>query len=149
MIRAATAADIEALLPLLRAMHEETRYRSLPFSEQKVREMMAALIEGAGTVLAWQGEGGEVRGILAGVLMPQWFTEAAVAQDVLLYVAPQWRGKIGAVRLVNAFVAWARANGAAMIDLGVNTGIETERTGLFFERLGGRLCGKVYSWEAA
>lgn len=148
MIRHARNTDLDTLVYLISRMHDESRFRVLPYAPERVHDMFSALLGGFGIILVAEDEHGDIYGLMAGVIGPQWFSDALVAQDLALYVTPERRGGMASARLLDAFVGWARSKGAKMIDVGTGTGIQTERTGRFFERMGGQFCGQVYSWGA-
>lgn len=145
MIRPATLTDIPALVVLGRLMHDESpRFCVLPYSPDKVRDMLRVLInEPFG--FAWVAEdadGGIVGGMIA-ALMPHWCSEAVVASDLALFVAPSARGTLAPVRLLNTYRSWAKAQGAVMCQFGVTTGVQTEATAALVERIGFKRCGVV------
>jgi GNAT superfamily N-acetyltransferase len=143
-VRHATAADIPALLVLGAEMHAESRYRGTRYSEAKVRTLLADLIGGMGCVLVYE-RGGEIVGYFAGSVMELYFSEDKFAFDYFLWVHPEHRGGFGGARLVSTFIAWAKSRGATFIDIGISTGVTTERTGALYERLGLGLAGALYS----
>ena len=147
-IRSAHSQDLDVLVYLLSRMHAESRFAVLPYSPEKVHEMLTAILAGLGCVFVLEQDG-EISGTLVGLLMPQWFSHALVAEDLIFYIAPEHRGGLSAARLVRRFVAWAEREGAQMTSIGASTGVETERTAMLYERLGGKPSGVVYSWGGA
>lgn len=139
MIRRAVAADLEALVVLARRMHEESRFRIYRFAQQKVRDMLQGLIDSPDTALvlvAIDRNTGVVIGGIAAMCVEQWFSDQKVAQDLALFIEPERRGGLLAARLITEFMTWARSMGALTGELGVNTGVHTERTAALFERMG-------------
>jgi GNAT superfamily N-acetyltransferase len=127
MIRHATHSDINALLPLAAAMHAESRFHALDFDQNKMRALFEHLV-------------------LAGGLAQDFFGNTVAAFEYGVYVAPTRRGSMDGVRLVKTYLAWARGRGAVYINMGVTTGVTTDRTGALYERLGARKVGDLYSW---
>lgn len=149
MIRAATHADIPRLVELGQAMHAESRFRRYPYEIEDVAHSLAALISSptVGVVLVEEA-GGEIIGGFAGVVAPFFFaSKVKFASDMALFVLPGKRGGMAAAKLVRAFHAWAKEQGASETNLGINTGVHPERTGRFFERLGFKCCGALYLQE--
>lgn len=146
MIRAATHADMGSMLLLAELMHAESSYRAHPFAIDKMASLFSGLINGAGCLFVSTTEG-QVRGVMAGYCEESWFTPAKVAGEYGLYVAPEHRGGRHAVGLVNAFRTWATEQGADLIQMGITTGITTERTAELYERLGFRRCGVIFEYE--
>lgn len=143
-VRCATKTDVPALVELGRAMHAESRYRELAFSDAKLQALLEVLVGGGGFVLVYE-RGGAPVGMFAGAVMELYFSDAKLAFDYFLFVRPEHRGGFGAARMVSAFIAWAKAEGAALIDIGISTGVTPERTGALYERLGLAHVGALYS----
>jgi hypothetical protein len=71
----------------------------------------------------------------------------AGATDLAFFVRPDRRGSIGAVRLVQDFVAWARGAGAAEVCIAQSSGVRMDEahrlmTGMKFDHRGG-----VFKWR--
>jgi GNAT superfamily N-acetyltransferase len=82
-------------------------------------------------------------GFVIGSLADYGFADARFAYDRLLYVAPTMRGSVAARMLIGAFETWARDNGAQRVLLGVTTGVHTERTEQFYNKLGYATVGRL------
>ncbi|HCW18831.1 GNAT family N-acetyltransferase [Achromobacter sp.] len=146
MIRPAQLSDIDGLLPIAAAMHAESRFRVLDFSPDKMRSLFEHLAQNEnGCLLVVEHEGG-LHGVLAGGLAQDFFGQTVAAFEYGVYVSPARRGSMDGVRLVKAYLAWARERGALYINMGVTTGVTTDRTGALYERLGARKVGDLYSW---
>lgn len=149
MIRHATHADIPRLVEIGQSMHAESRFRRYPYEVEDVARTLATIISTPtlGAVLV-DDRDGEIIGGFAGVLAPFFFaSQVKFASDMALFVLPDKRGGMAAAKLVRAFHDWARAEGAAETNLGINTGVHPERTGKLFERLGFKCCGALYLQE--
>lgn len=146
MIRAATHNDIGALLLLSEQMHTESGYRRYPFAIEKMATLFSGLINGQGCLFVAEAPTGLV-GMMAGYCEESWFTTARVAGEYGVYVAPDARGGGHAVGLIAAFRDWALEQGADLIQMGITTGITTERTALLYERLGFRRTGIIFEHE--
>lgn len=144
-IRKAAADDLDRLVELGALMHAESRYAALRFNRDKVRALLAQLMQ-TGFVVVAEREG-RIIGGFAGVVAPHWFSDDKIASDLALFIEPGERGGMAVVRLVRAFLDYAQRHGAVTIDIGVNTGVHTEQTGQLFERLGGKLAGLLFSFE--
>ena len=142
-VRRATAADVEALVAMGRALHAESpRYREMRFDAEKVRrlarDMLGTLLGGNTCVLVAE-TGGEIVGMCALVLSERWFGPDLFVTDLTVYVKPEPRGSSAFVRMVRAMEAWARAQHALELDIGVSTDIGTDRTVCAYLRLGYKL----------
>ena len=127
MIRPATLDDLPDLVFLAEKMHGESRFRDRPFVEAKVAAMACSCIQSEhGLALVAELEGEVVGGFLGGVAEREW-NHDLVAYDHGLFVSPDRRGGILAIRLLEQFAAWARSLGAAP-GVGLTTGVNTEAT---------------------
>lgn len=146
-IRTATPADIEALVALAESMHHESpRFRGFTFLPDRLRGTLASLLEMPhGCVLvAEQGE--ELTGALAAFAYPHFACDVLQACDLGLFMAPQHRGGTTAARLVRKYVEWARGIGAEP-SIGINTGVEPERTARLLVALGAEQTGTHWTWR--
>ena len=148
MVRNATAGDIPALIELGARMYIESRYsQNSPFDEEKWAELARSVIASpAGCVLVAEKEG-VVIGWMAGGVAEQWFSHQLMAFEYGLFVAPEHRGGTAGPRLAKAFITWAKEHGAALINMGITTGVHEERTGEMYSRLGLKRSGLLYSME--
>lgn len=148
MIRNATAGDIPALIELGARMYLESRYaETSPFDEQKCAELARHLIAAPGGCVLVAEHGGHVIGWMAGGIAEQWFSRKLAAFEYGLFIAPEHRGGSAGPRLAKTFIAWAADHGAAVINMGITTGVHEERTGAMYERLGLSRTGLLYSKE--
>lgn len=148
MIRNATTADIPSLIELGTRMYLESRYSAnSPFDADKCAELAKSLISSpAGCVLVAEKEG-QVVGWLGGGIAEQFFSSQLMAFEYGLFVAPEHRGGSAGPRLARTFIDWAKDHGAAVINMGITTGVHAERTGALYSRLGLQLTGQLYSME--
>lgn len=147
MIRHATAGDIPALIELGTRMYLESRYASGAFDADKCAALAKQLIDvDAGIVLVAE-QGGQLIGWLGGGIGEQWFSHSLMAFEYGLFIAPEHRGGSAGPRMVKAFLAWAKDNGAALVNMGITTGVHEARTGEMYERLGLSRVGSLYSVE--
>lgn len=122
MIRSAEKTDLEGLVELGRQMHAESNYAPLTFSELIYRRFLETLIDHElGCVLVADRQG-QVIGVYIGVVSNAFFSMDRIAQDVLLYVDPEHRGGMTAMRLIKAFEDWAAKQGAVQVRPGISVG---------------------------
>jgi len=126
-------------------MHAESpRFSRLEFVGDKLRATLTQLLEAPGGFLWVAEHEGRLIGGMAAVALPHWCSNDLVASDLALFVAPQHRGGLAVLRLVNRYRKWAQMEmAAAIVQLGVSTGVQTETTTLLFERLGFKRCGAI------
>lgn len=148
MVRNATAGDIPALIELGTRMYLESRYsQNSPFDADKCAELARSLINSpAGCVLVAEKDD-QVIGWLGGGIAEQWFSRQLMAFEYGLFIAPEYRGGSAGPRLARAFIGWAKDHGAALINMGITTGVHEDRTGELYSRLGLHRSGLLYSME--
>lgn len=144
MIRAATLDDIPALVALGRVMHAESPvYSRLRFDADILAANIAAVIGSPrGFAQVCEIDGGLAGGLLAAAV-PHWCSPDLVACDLALFVHPEHRGGMTAPRLVERYREWGTGIGAVIIQLGIMTGVQPERTQAMCERLGWQRQGVV------
>jgi GNAT superfamily N-acetyltransferase len=135
MIRHATLEDLPRILDLAQVMHMESRFKDIPHSREKVELIFTRLIEGAGLILVAE-KNGKVIGAIAAAVIELWFSTGKVGQDFGLFIHPEHRGGMLAARLVKGYEDWAKSQGAHAAELGINTGLQLEKTGQLLAHLG-------------
>jgi len=144
MIRPATEADIPRLIELGQAMHEESpEYRGISYDPEKVGSTLKALINGAGVIFAYE-RSGEIHGALAGWIEEFWFSREKQAGDFALFVDPEYRNGLIAVKLALAFHSWAHLLGARRVQMGITTGVHADATGRLYRSLGMQDSGLLF-----
>tara|TARA_B100000745_G_scaffold296315_1_gene241537 strand:+ start:871 stop:1368 length:498 start_codon:yes stop_codon:yes gene_type:complete len=142
VIRKADTDDIPSLVRLGREMHEEApTFDMVDFDEEKLTALAAspAMTDHGASFLAEVN--GEAIGMFCGVIVPHYFGNALMANDLCLFVTKSRRGGTAAYRLIKAFESWAFANGAEVLRFGISTGVDAERTLKLYEKLGYKLEG--------
>lgn len=76
------------------------------------------------------------KGFMIGAIFNTWYSKQIIAAEQLLYVHPDHRGGMLAVRLIKAFENLARERKAEYIDVGATSGMQEERTRDLYMRLG-------------
>lgn len=146
-IRPATAADIPALIALGAVMHAESprfsRYSFMPERLDGNIRMVLGYEYGFAVVAE---SGGELVGGLLAVAMPHYACDLLQACDLAYFVRPDRRGGIAAVRLADAYREWAAGLGASA-SIGINTGVQPERTAKLLAALGAEQTGTVWTWR--
>jgi GNAT superfamily N-acetyltransferase len=149
MIRSATFDDIEAIVALGARMHAESRYSFMPFAPELLACTIGRLVaDGNGFAVVGE-EDGTICALMLGGLAEQWFSYTLMAFEYAVYVAPERRGSMIAVRMLQAFKNWCAARNVEYISLGVTTDINDERAGQFYQRLGFKPVGQVYAMEGS
>jgi GNAT superfamily N-acetyltransferase len=128
IFRPATLEDADAIFILVCRMVEDTAFTQPTLGKVqriiKNNYLECALLDGV------------MAGFMAGHVAETFLNNEKNAYDNGLFVAPEFRGKPIAVRLIKNFEVWAKAQGAKTIWLSQSVGQNKEKTLHFFERLG-------------
>ncbi|MFM8899158.1 MAG: N-acetyltransferase family protein [Burkholderiales bacterium] len=144
-LRMATLEDLPAICALGRSMHSQSTFAPMNYDIDRVKETIGGLIDKSQFVVVAEATNGEVIGGMAGMVTQSWFGSDSVANDLAIFIHPSHRGGVLAVRLMKAFIEWARLAGAKQIRPGVTTG--HARAEELFERLGFVRCGASFVME--
>jgi N-acetylglutamate synthase-like GNAT family acetyltransferase len=143
MIRRATFEDIPELLLMGQHMHAESpRFSKLAFSVKKVAKLAKFLIDSPRGILLISEHG-----MFWGSVAPAFFSEELCAEDYVLYVEPEYRGNMEAVRLLKGYIAEARKLGAKDIGISNSTLVDKDRVAEFFRRIGFQEVGTSFTME--
>lgn len=141
-VRPVTPEDVEALVEMGRAMHDESpEYREMDFSEEKIRKLVnfmcgTLLVPSASNSALVAEDEGTIVGMMGGFVIEHFFGRDRIAHDYVLYVKPEHRRGTAAVRLIREFEKWAKAQGVRAIVPAITTGLSTERTEGLYLKLG-------------
>ena len=133
-IRQATFEDMKGLLDLGETAFEESPYYKR-FTQDFARQykVIVACLQDPGTAIFVCDD---FSGVLIGHITQQpWFVEP-IAENDLFYIKPEVRGSSRALRLLEAFEAWAVGKGVRHYSVSVSSGIQTDKTAGFLEKLG-------------
>lgn len=146
-IRPATAADLDAMVALAESMHMESpRFRGFRFLPARLRATLESLLDKPHGCLLVVEQNGEIVGAFAGLVVPHFSLDVLQACDLGLFMAPQHRGGTAAVRLVNAYLKWAKDIGAEA-SIGINTGVQPHRTERLLASMGAEQTGTTWTWR--
>lgn len=138
--------DLDALVPLVRAMHAESDDRRYPLALQRLFALgEKALKEPGNHGLILAERDGLPIGFLFAVVNRFFFSDALTAGAMAWFVAREHRGGLAAVKLLHAYRNWARNRKAAQIQIFVTTGSNLARTDRLMRRLGFRQSGGNYA----
>jgi GNAT superfamily N-acetyltransferase len=136
-IRKAIRSDVQALVGMAFAMwHESPRYNKVGFDPNKMTWLLGHMIDNDECAVFVAEERGSLFGMIGVLTAPYFFSEERYACDLAVYVAPDRRGGTAGIRLVKAAEEWAESVGVREIQLGVSAGIDAERVGKLYEKLG-------------
>lgn len=143
MIRNAQANDMPVLMTLAEMMHAESRFSPYDFNQHQVEELFKNLIASPDGALFICEIDFEVVGFFAGQTGKTYLSMATVAFEHLVYVRKDKRGTFSSIRLIQSFIRWAREQGSAYIQVGVNSGIDDQQVTKLYKRLGFTLVGQA------
>ena len=139
--------DLPMLIDMGAQMHKESGYSVIQYSREKIQGIFAnAIILSDVLGLASEDDEG-IYGLMLAAVSEHWCSTDRVAYDLALYVKPERRGGMAAIRMIRYYVRWAQERGAKMISLGTSTGINSERVSKLYERLGFKKVGYAFQME--
>lgn len=145
-IRKAVLADVPALIELGRQMHDESpRFRRYAFSADRLQTSLLNILQLDQCCAFVAEKDEEVIGGILGIAVDHYACELKQASDLAFFMHRAHRGSTAAVRLVRAYVEWAIEQGAEP-SIGINTGVNPERTARLFHAIGGRQSGTTWTW---
>lgn len=113
----------EDLLPLAKQFHAESNLGATFHPEACLANWRSLRFRAA---IGMFTEKGELVGVLAGFLAPQFMTGVLLAQEMFWYVKPEHRGGLTGIRMFNEFEKWAqekKAFGIVMASLTQGEGV--------------------------
>lgn len=134
IIRKAVINDVERLISLGHEMHLESRFRHFDFNDHKLRVVIPELIKNHDCLVVVGGE--PIQGFFAATCSRMWFGNDLESGDVAFYVNRESRGSSLGVKLLSAYIEWARKMGVKDIKLEPGTGIKQEQMGEFLKHKG-------------
>lgn len=147
-VREFERSDLVEVVMAAQSFHEESpHHRRFPFSIAKVEDLVLNALVNPDwlTVVAFDGRKCVGLGLFA--CMPMFFSEARECVDLTWWVHPKYRGTRAGLNMLKIYKQWAIDLGAGRAQIGVNTGIETERTGRLLSLLGFEQHGTIHVLE--
>lgn len=145
MIRFAEDKDLDKLVDMGRQMHGESKYAIYSFDPEKLRNYLSTCIWHDDGILFVYERDGEIIGGFVGWMSEQYFGWDKVAVDLALFVEQDKRGAMAGALLIKRFIEYAKEKGAAQIVISNSTGVDKERVGQLYEKMGMEHVGYVYS----
>lgn len=142
---AASTEDIQVLVELGACYHQEGVFSDLPYDREKVTRLGIDILNGIGCqCLIMADQGGVPVGYLMASVGEHFFSSAIAATIQSLYVRPENRGGMAAVKLLHGFKRWASQQKAERLYVNVASGIRMNESDRFFRRLGFSQTGGNY-----
>lgn len=145
-IRRATPKDLDLVVALLKALHAESVFREIAIDGARLNSFVGFCLSHPSQVciLHETDDASVVDGLMLGYVTPYFFSTELGAWDHAVYVRPERRGSIIAVRLWREFRKWATEAKARVMWLGTSAGIAPARTHKFYTGLGMTEVGTLY-----
>lgn len=140
--QASTVKDIEEIIVLCKALHDESDYYRLqPFDKERLEASLSNVVFNENSIALLAIQHNEIIGFFIGGLTYGLFNSELIAFDYSVYVVPEQRNGRTAIKLIKAFEEWAISKGANRFRVGTTTDINTDKTSRFYEFLGFKACG--------
>lgn len=143
MIERLRKDQIEDVLAMLAYLHDESpSFSAHPEDADWVTANLIRMIDDDKHIMLNVTDAyGAVIAVMFGAVSPQWYSPRLEAFEMLLAVAPAYRGSPVAYRLIKRF-EWESAKlGAEAITVGTSLGIADDRAVALYNRLGYTPCG--------
>lgn len=151
IIRPAVVQDAFRMAELGQRLHDQSSFASMNYDADKTASYFIRLILDEGKdyyVRVVEDDNGQIVGGMVGYCLPSWFGQDRTASDITLFMLPEARGGMTAVRLIKGFIEWAKSRGAKQIRPGVSTGAVGAKAEVLYERLGLIRVGAIFCLEA-
>jgi ribosomal protein S18 acetylase RimI-like enzyme len=144
MIRKMQEKDIDYLVDLGYLMHQESSFADLEYDKDKVRELGQEILHADNYCCYIYERENKIIGFIVGICGHYYFNHQKYASDYLLYIDPDKRGSIAAVRLLKELEKWAKLKNCQEIRLGSSANINPEQVKKLYERLGYTTTGHLF-----
>jgi GNAT superfamily N-acetyltransferase len=122
----------------LKKMHLETIYSNLEFSGTACANFLLDHMNHNQFIQV------DERGIMLGEISPTFFGDDLSANDVLIYIRPEFRREGLAQASIESFFSWAESRGARLITIGQSTGSNSDEFKALINKLNLQPLGAVY-----
>lgn len=148
MVRPASPEEIPYLASMGKRLHAKSLFKDMDYNEEQVIAVgnMARTNDHCFLHVIVDLEQDVPIGILMAMVTPTYFGKDFVANDMLLMVEEEHRGKCGAAlrEITTRYKNWAFHKGAKRVYLSTSTGIDTEKTKEAFEACGFHQVGTLH-----
>ena len=142
MIRNAQVADLPRLMELGERLHELSPYKDVPTDFQTCASTLGHCISNAFGFAVVAEHDGEITGFMLGAAVPLWFSKRRAASDIVTYS----EGAGDGYKMIKKFISWAWSLPLVVeVTLAQSSGINTERSGVLYERAGLKRVGNIYT----
>lgn len=137
------------LIELGKEFHKESRHGKFKFDEQRVWDLAANIKTHPEKyhINYYRNQDGKIVGMFIGIIVPEFFSGRLLANDMGMYVAPEYRGTRVFIKMLKTFETWAKESGAEKIILYHSAGINTDKAISLFSKLGYEHYGFIFDKE--
>jgi N-acetylglutamate synthase-like GNAT family acetyltransferase len=133
MIRPAQIGDAPRIVELVGHFIQQTRYRAIfTFQPAAVETLVVNMLD-LGVIFVAETWDAEIVGMVAGFVMTSPIDNAPIAEELAWWVEPSHRRSSIGPKLLKAFEAWAREQGAPLVKMVAPA--ETD-VGAYYRRMG-------------
>jgi hypothetical protein len=144
MIRKATTGDLPKILELGRRLIKETPYKDQKLDIMVCGNTLGNCISSALGFAEVAVHKGKVTGMFLGCAIPLFYSKARMASDIIIYSERAGDG----VRMARHFIDWAWSiPNVVEVTLSQSSGINIERTGKIYARLGLQKAGEIWTMQ--
>lgn len=144
ILRRAVMDDVWRMVQIGTTMHEESSYRTYGFDPMKVAQTLTYNIKSDAGVSVVAEVDGEIVGGMIGYITQHYFGPDKVALDMALFILPEHRKGMLAVRILKAWIEEAKSLGANQISISNSTGVEIDKVKSLYEMVGFKQVGYVF-----
>jgi len=126
-------------LRICEEMHKESRFSVYKFNTKKLLN----LTKNPNCFVALSYKEKEATGAFVGIVNEMWFSDDIAGHDLFVYIKPEYRGGITALRFIKKFEDFCKQKNAKTINLGSSAQIATESARRLYKKLGYNECGFV------
>ena len=129
---------INEISSLIERMWLESGYKEIPFSLDKVKLSVKEMIDKNQFVYLENGC------LMLGYISEPFFSNEKIACDMILYTAPESRGKGLAKDAIKEFIDWSKDNGARSVTVGQSSGVCFGQFNSIMKELNMSMSGNTY-----
>ncbi len=138
MIKEATLFDLPKVFEISKELYSKAinHKKVYTWDDASALQSLKILITSANSTILIDEQKGILNGFIIANLSKPPAGQNLIASDIAFYVRHESQGGATALRLIKRYEAWARSKGATHIELGVSSGVYTERTLSMYSFLG-------------
>jgi GNAT superfamily N-acetyltransferase len=134
MIRLAEPQDISQLFLLSLGFIEESGYGLTP-NPEKIVKLIRSFMNDADKILLVI-EDKEIVGMLGASVTESYFSNDRIAQELVWFVDPKYRGHRDSIKLIDAYERWAKMSKCSVIQLSTILDLVEGKVEKFYNRRG-------------